>query len=74
MSLADYLPTRTFELTVHNLDLARAIGAPVPAAIGPAISEACGLAGRLAGCHPQAAELLLMLTGRTQLPTGLSVV
>lgn len=34
MSLADYLPTRTFELTVHSLDLARAIGAPVPAAAG----------------------------------------
>lgn len=74
MTLAGYLPTRTFELAVHSLDLARALGLGVPPALAPAISASCELAGRLAGRLPSAAEFLLLLTGRTGLPGGLSVV
>jgi Mycothiol maleylpyruvate isomerase N-terminal domain len=74
MALIDYLPTRTFELTVHSLDLARVLGLDAPAALGPAVSACCELAGRLAGRLPRAAELLLAITGRTGLPEGLSVV
>ncbi|MCK4176874.1 maleylpyruvate isomerase N-terminal domain-containing protein [Aciditerrimonas ferrireducens] len=73
MTLAGYLPTRTFELTVHTLDLARAIGQPPPAALGPALPTCCELAGRLAGQRPDAADLLLLLTGRP-VAGGLSVV
>jgi hypothetical protein len=49
MTLIDYLPTRTFELTVHSLDLARALGIESLAVLGPAVSACCELAGRLAG-------------------------
>ncbi|WP_322767216.1 maleylpyruvate isomerase family mycothiol-dependent enzyme, partial [Frankia sp. Cr1] len=37
MRLVDYLPTRTFELTVHTLDLARVLGSRPPAALGIAV-------------------------------------
>ncbi|MGH9081787.1 MAG: maleylpyruvate isomerase N-terminal domain-containing protein [Acidimicrobiales bacterium] len=74
MTLAGYLPTRTFELAVHSLDLARALALPVPATMGPAIAASCELAGRLAAQRPDAADLLLLLTGRSHLRDGLSVV
>jgi uncharacterized protein (TIGR03083 family) len=74
MTLAAYLPTRTFELTVHSLDLARALAVESPAALGPAVTACCELAGRIAGQLPRAPELLLALTGRPGLPQGLSVV
>ncbi len=74
MTLAGYLPTRTFELAVHSLDLARAFELPVPATMGPAIAASCELAGRLAARRPDAADLLLLLTGRAGLPDGLSVL
>jgi hypothetical protein len=34
MRLADYLPTRTFELVVHTADLATAIGPPAEMSVG----------------------------------------
>ena len=34
MRLADYLPTRTFELVVHTADLATAIGLPAETSVG----------------------------------------
>jgi uncharacterized protein (TIGR03083 family) len=74
MTLADYLPTRTFELAVHGLDLARALGLPTPAPLGPAISASLELAGAIGARLPTAGDLLLLLTGRTSLPDGLSVV
>lgn len=74
MTLADYLPTRTFELTVHSLDLARALGVGTPAVLAPAITACCELAGSLAGRRPDAAELLLLLTGREHLRSGLTVL
>jgi hypothetical protein len=64
MTFAGYLPTRTFELAVHSLDLARALGVPPPGVLGPATAAAGKLAGALAAQHPNAAKLLPLLTGR----------
>ncbi len=74
MTLSAYLPTRTFELTVHALDLACALGVGPPAALTPAVTACCELAGAIAGRRPQAADLLLLLTGRDHLPPGLTVL
>ncbi len=73
MRLNRYLPTRTFELTVHCLDIARACGvdfAP-PAA---ALSESLHLAADVALLRDGGADVLLSLTGRSPLPAGYSVV
>lgn len=74
MTLASYLPTRTFELAVHGLDLARALGLDVPSTMKSAITASCELAGQLAGQRPDASDLLLLLAGRGDLPAHLSVV
>jgi uncharacterized protein (TIGR03083 family) len=73
MRLADYLPTRTFELVVHTCDLARALGVPadVPER---AAAHALTLASAAAAARGDAAALLLALTGRTSLPEGYSVL
>jgi uncharacterized protein (TIGR03083 family) len=59
----DYLPTRTFELTVHSLDLRNAcqLSAEVPE--GP-LQASLDLAARLALRSGKAAQLLLLATGR----------
>ncbi|MCL5076691.1 MAG: maleylpyruvate isomerase N-terminal domain-containing protein [Actinobacteria bacterium] len=64
MTLERYLPTRTFELTVHSLDISRTLGVATPSNLGPSISESLELIGKLASLHAEADELLLMLTGR----------
>jgi uncharacterized protein (TIGR03083 family) len=74
MTLIDYLPTRTFELAVHGLDLARALDVPAPAALGPAVAASLELAAALGARLPSAADLLLLLTGRSGLPGNLSVL
>jgi uncharacterized protein (TIGR03083 family) len=74
MALIDYLPTRTFELAVHSLDLARATGLPVPAGLGPAVAASLRLAAEVGAQSPAAPDLLLLLTGRTGLPGNLSVL
>jgi len=74
MTLIDYLPTRTFELAVHSLDLARALGLPPPASLAPALAASLELAGAIGARLPSAGELLLLLTGRTGLSENLSVV
>ncbi|WP_022919366.1 maleylpyruvate isomerase N-terminal domain-containing protein [Ruania albidiflava] len=63
MRLADYLPTRTFELAVHTADLAAALGEPieVPEA---AAEQALALVTDLAITDGRAGELLLAATGR----------
>jgi uncharacterized protein (TIGR03083 family) len=73
MRLADYLPTRTFELTVHTADLATALGLPpeVPAA---AAAHALHLVADLAVAGGRAGPLLLAVTGRAGLPPGFSVL
>lgn len=71
IALAEYLPTRTFELVVHTCDLATATDQPLSPPAAPAVS-ALRLAGALAG--PRAGEVLLALTGRRSLPDGYSVL
>jgi uncharacterized protein (TIGR03083 family) len=72
MRLADYLPTRTFELVVHTCDLAVALGEPmnVPQ---PAAAEAMALVSELAVGDGTAGPLLLAATGRG-MPDGFSVL
>jgi hypothetical protein len=73
MRLADYLPTRTFELVVHTLDLSAALGLtaePPPAAA----TQSLALIAGVAVADGRAAPLLLATTGRTGLPTGFSVL
>jgi hypothetical protein len=73
MRMADYLPTRTFELTVHTADLAAALSVPadVPAT---AAAQALQLIADLAVADGAAGPLLLAATGRSALPPGFSVL
>ena len=73
MALAEYLPTRTFELTVHTADLLRALdadGEPPDAAARSALR----LAADLAADGGRATAVLATLTGRASLQTGFSVL
>jgi uncharacterized protein (TIGR03083 family) len=73
MRLADYLPTRTFELAVHTSDLARALDLPldVPAS---AAAQALQVVTELAVGDGHAGPLLLAATGRGGLPPEFSVL
>ena len=71
MRLVDYLPTRTFELVVHGLDIGRATGLD-PAYPEPLVAQAVALAGQVAVRTGRGPDLLLALTGRE--PLGFSVV
>jgi len=74
MRLRQYLPTRTFELVVHGLDIARAAGLPAPDYSAGLLTEVLQLTAAAAALGGQGPELLLALTGRTTLPPGFSVV
>lgn len=76
MRLADYLPTRTFELVVHTLDLHAALGTSHDLAVPPAdpAAAALALAAELAVAGGRAGDALLALTGRRGLPRGFSVL
>jgi len=73
MRLVDYLPTRTFELVVHTLDLLAALGLddepPAAAARG-----ALRVAADVAVAHGRSRDALLALAGRRGLPQGYSVL
>jgi uncharacterized protein (TIGR03083 family) len=71
--LHTYLPTRTFELAVHSLDIARAVGISLilPSDV---LAEAMVLASGIAVAAGQGQTVLLALTGRTALPPSFSVV
>jgi hypothetical protein len=64
MTLLSYLPTRSFELTVHSIDLCRILGTKIPSEFSESIGQALELAGKLAARHPRASDLLMALTGR----------
>ena len=71
--LSNYLPTRTFELAVHGLDIARAVDisfAPPP----DVLEDATVLAARIAAVEGDAEAVLMALTGRSALPPSFSVV
>ena len=71
MRLRDYLPTRSFELVVHGLDIAAAVPVrwtPPPAALAEAVAVATEVAVR----RGEGTILLRLITGRE--PGGLSIV
>jgi len=73
MRLVDYLPTRTFELVVHTLDLRVALeldGEPPQAAARAALR----LAADVAVARERSGTALLALTGRRGLPESFSVL
>jgi uncharacterized protein (TIGR03083 family) len=72
MRLADYLPTRTFELAVHTSDLATALGAPL-AVPATAAAQALQVVADLAVSGGRAGPLLLAATGRSP-ASGFSVL
>ncbi|PRC46055.1 mycothiol maleylpyruvate isomerase, partial [Mycobacterium sp. ITM-2017-0098] len=71
--LNSYLPTRTFELVVHGMDIARAVGIDV-APPADALADAAALAARIGVALGHGPAVLLALTGRTDLSSGFSVV
>ena len=71
--LSNYLPTRTFELAVHGLDIVRAAGVQF-ALPDEVLEEATVLAARVGVALGQGEPVLLALTGRTALPASFSVV
>ncbi|MEB0200389.1 maleylpyruvate isomerase N-terminal domain-containing protein [Cryobacterium sp. 10I1] len=73
MLLADYLPTRVFELAVHGCDLAASLGIP-PTVPESAVSIAVHLLGDLAVRGGKGPELLLAGTGRGPLTDRFSVL
>ncbi|MGW4206872.1 maleylpyruvate isomerase N-terminal domain-containing protein [Lentzea sp. NPDC004789] len=73
MRLAQWLPTRTFELVVHGMDIAMAANVPVDLPVD-ALAESAALAARLAAVTGDGRQVLLALTGRRELTAGFSVV
>ena len=73
MRVSAYLPTRTFELTVHCLDIARATGLEF-APPHDALVEALDVAAESALELGMGIDVLLTLTGRQPLPPNCSVV
>ncbi|MDA1129821.1 MAG: maleylpyruvate isomerase N-terminal domain-containing protein [Chloroflexi bacterium] len=73
MRLIDYLPTRTFELIIHTMDLAAAVGVnDEPPENG--LEATMQLLGQLALYRGHAPTLILAATGRRALPEGFSVL
>jgi uncharacterized protein (TIGR03083 family) len=68
-----YLPTRTFELAVHSLDITRAVGISfiLPTEV---LDDATGLAARIGVAEGHGETVLLALTGRAELPPSFSIV
>ena len=73
MRLSEYLPTRTFELVVHSLDIATALGRDVTIPAGP-LADTIQLATDLAVLRGDGPPLLLALTGRKPLRDNYSVL
>jgi Mycothiol maleylpyruvate isomerase N-terminal domain len=74
MRLADYLPTRTFELAVHTADLATALGASPDDVPATAAAQALGIVSDLTLADNNAGTFLLAVTGRRGLPSGFTVL
>ncbi|MDF2746971.1 MAG: hypothetical protein K0S98_1256 [Propionibacteriaceae bacterium] len=72
--LRTYLPTRTFELVVHGLDIAAAANLPAPDYGYTVLSEVAEVAARAAVLQGRGLELIRALTSRAPLPDGFSVV
>jgi hypothetical protein len=74
MLLSRYLLTRTFELVVHGLDIARAARRPNPDYSEALLTEVATTAAEVAVRSGHGPEVILALTGRQPLPTGFSIV
>jgi uncharacterized protein (TIGR03083 family) len=74
MRLADYLPTRTFELTIHTLDLAHCLGEPGKPPAEAAAATWCLIGDLLMQRGELAGSVICSLTGRQPLPEGFSVL
>ena len=73
MRLIDYLPTRTFELIIHTMDLAKAVGVDAkPPENG--MTATLEILGQIALYRGHASDLVLAATGRGGLPVGFSVL
>jgi uncharacterized protein (TIGR03083 family) len=72
--LRTYLPTRTFELVVHGLDIAAAANLLAPDYGYTLLSEVAEVAARAAVLQGRGLELIRALTSRAPLPDGFSVV
>ncbi len=71
--LIDYLPTRTFEMVIHTMDLAKAVGVDAkPPEAGMAAT--LQIMGQLALYRGHSSDLILAATGRGGLPEGFSVL
>jgi hypothetical protein len=71
MRLRDYLPTRTFELVVHGLDISLAVPVRWTPPLG-ALRSAVELATEVALRRGEGTLLLRLVTGRE--PGGFSIV
>jgi hypothetical protein len=73
MPLSEYLPSRTAELTIHALDLVRALDLEMTAP-SAALEASLAFVATIANTRKrQGEEVLFALTGRGQLPSGFSV-
>jgi hypothetical protein len=70
LRLLDYLVTRTFEITVHTLDLARALGVPAPDVLADPVGAGLGLVAALGEDRPPTSDLFLLLTGHGRVQEG----
>jgi hypothetical protein len=73
MSLSEYLPSRTAELTIHGLDLVRALNFAMPAPSGTLVASLAFVATISSTRKRQGEVVLLALSGRGDLPEGFSV-
>ena len=73
MRLIDYLPTRTFELIIHTMDLTNALGVEAhPPKRG--LETTLQIVGQLALHRGHAPDLILASTGRHGLASGFTVL
>ena len=73
MRLIDYLPTRTFELIIHTMDLTKALGMESnPPERG--LESTLQIVGQLALHRGHAPDLILASTGRHGLANGFTVL
>ena len=74
MRLSVYLETRSFELVVHGVDIADALGVAPPAFGSEAWRATLQLAAAVVALSDEAPVVVRALTGRAALPLGFSIV
>ena len=74
MHLDSYLPTRSFELVVHGLDIAAAASIEPPGYSEQLLSQVAAITATAAVIRGFGPELLRALTGRQPLRPDFSVV